>query len=129
MGEAENRETVERFWASLEGEDYEGAAAHLHDDLVEDWPQSGERINGPANWLEVVRNHPTFPSIRPRRHEGRDDLWVSECVFDYGGEGESQPYHVCAIQRLRDGKIASIVEYFGAPFEAADWRADWVERR
>lgn len=123
-----NRETVERYWEALARKDFEEAAAFLDDGFVEDWPQSGERIHGPENWLSMVRGHPTFPAVGPMRHEGREDLWVSHCHFDYGQGGESQPYEVCAVQQLRDGKIVSIVEYFGAPFEAADWRRDWVER-
>jgi hypothetical protein len=33
------------------------------------------------------------------------------------------------VQRLRDGKIVHITEYFGARFEAADWRARFVQLR
>lgn len=32
------------------------------------------------------------------------------------------------MQRVADGRILRIVEYFAAPFQAADWRADLVER-
>ncbi|HEX6262849.1 MAG TPA: nuclear transport factor 2 family protein [Actinomycetota bacterium] len=128
MAGDENQRIVERYWAALATGDFDDAAAFLSDDFVEDWPQSGERIIGPANWLEMARHHPTFPSIEPVRHEGQGDLWVSELLFDYGRGGESQPYHVCAVQHLREGRIASIVEYFAAPFEPADWRIDWVER-
>jgi hypothetical protein len=53
---------------------------------------------------------------------------VSQAHYEYPSDEGPAPYEVCAIQWLRDDRIARIVEYFAAPFEAADWRADIVER-
>jgi hypothetical protein len=60
-----NRETAEAFWEALARREFDSAAAALHPDFVEDWPQSGERIVGVPNWLRMVREHPTFPTIEP----------------------------------------------------------------
>lgn len=99
-----------------------------HDEFIEEWPQSGERIRGRDNWLAMATAHPTFPSIRPRSTEGVEDLWVTHAHFDYPTDEGAAPFEVCAVQRVREGKILSITQYFGAPFEAAEWRAGWVER-
>jgi ketosteroid isomerase-like protein len=123
----ENREAVEGYWQALENEDYEAAQAQLHGEFVEEWPQSGERIRGRVNWMRVIMEHPTRPSFRTRRIIGRDDLWVAEVLFDYAGSG-SPPYHVCAIMECRDGKIWRLTEFFGGPFDPADWRAGFAER-
>ena len=128
MGEAERREVVERFWRALQAKDLQGAAACLHDDVVEEWPQSGERIVGTKNWLAMVTRHPTFPAVTPRSTEGAGDLWVTHAHYEYPTDGEPAPYEVCAVQWVGDGKILRLTEYFAAPFEAADWRADIVER-
>jgi ketosteroid isomerase-like protein len=120
------RTTVEDFWRALERKDLQGATDYLHDRFVEDWPQSGERIRGKEHWLEMVTNHPTFPTVKLLRVRGSDDLWAAECDFDYPGtEGT---WRICALCELRDGKIAAITEYFGAPFEPAEWRSELVER-
>ena len=126
MGERENGEAVERFWRALEKEDFEAAKAELHEDVVESYPQSGERIRGADNWLSLVSSYPGFPGIRVRRIIGRDDLWVTEAEFDYSRDG-SAPWQVCEVQECRDGKIATIAAVFGAPFEAAEWRAEFVD--
>jgi len=34
----------------------------------------------------------------------------------------------CEILDLQDGKIAGTRPYFGEPFEAPEWRAQWVEK-
>jgi hypothetical protein len=120
-----NRETAVAFWASLARRDFDSASAALHGEFIEEWPQSGERIVGVRNWLRMVNEHPTFPTIQPQRTIGAADIWVSECRFDYG---DGTPWSICAVQEFRDGRIARITEYFGAPFGAADWRADIVER-
>jgi limonene-1,2-epoxide hydrolase len=120
MGEQENREAAKRFWKALENADFDAAGSELHHDMVEDYPQSGERILGVANWLELVRNYPGFPAVTIKGISGRDDLWVAEAAFDYAKDG-SPPWQVCEVMEFRDGKIANIRAYFGAPFEAAEW--------
>lgn len=119
---------IARYWDALVEQDFEAAAACLHDDFTEDWPQSRERIVGRDNWLAMVTHHPTFPSVRLRSHDGEGSMWVTEAHFDYPTDGAPAPYEVCAVQRVADGKVLRIVEYFAAPFEAAGWRRDMVER-
>ena len=92
---------------------------------MEEWPQSGERIRGPQNWLAMATAYPGFPSIVHERTVGEGDVWASHARYDYG---DGTPWQVVAIEELRDGKIARITEVFGSPFEAADWRKDIVER-
>ena len=127
MGERENREAVERFWRSVSVMDFDAAKQELHDDFVESYPQSGERIRGVDNWSSLVTNFPGFPAIEVGRIIGSEDLWVTEADFDYAKDG-TVPWRVCYVQRCRDGKIADATAYFGAPFSAAEWRAPFVER-
>jgi hypothetical protein len=124
MGD-QGRDVVLRFWQGLEHRDFDGAAFYLTEDFVEEWPQSGERIVGVPNWMGMVRNHPTFPSISHVRTVGEGDVWATHSAYDYG---DGVPWQICAIQELRDGAIARITEFFGSPFEAAEWRVDLVER-
>lgn len=128
MGHEENRKTVERYWDLLQRGELEAAMGDLHDDFVESWPQSGERIVGKDNYLQVIRNHPTFPAITVRRHVGKDDLWVTEAGLDYTRDG-SPPWETCEVAEFKEGKISHITAIFGAPFEAAEWRKQWVEQQ
>jgi hypothetical protein len=68
---------------------------------------------------------PNPPSIHVRRVLVRDGLWVLEGVNDYGGE---EVYNVVAIIELKDGKWWRDTRYYAEPFEAQEWRAQWVER-
>lgn len=118
-------DVVERFWDAIANRDFEVATGCLSDGFEQRWPQSGELIKGPADWKAMASSHPTFPRSKTVSIYGEGSLWVAELVFDYG-DG-TPPYQVAAIHRVKDGTILSTVEFFGAPFEPAEWRTGLVE--
>ena len=88
-------------------------------------PQSGELVRGRENMREFQQAYPGSPSIRVRRVLVREGLWVAEVVNDYGG---GQVSDVAMILELKDGRIWRDRRYYAEPFEAPEWRAQWVER-
>ena len=124
MGAEENRQTVERLWQLTEKQDWDAAGELLHDEFVQEWPQSGERIRGRENSMAINKNYPGFPAATVRRTLSGGDIVTSEVILDYGGK----VYHGVSIFEFRDGKIASETDFFAEPFEAPAWRSQWVER-
>jgi hypothetical protein len=108
----------------LTNPDAERAHELRHEDYVMEMPQSGERIRGRQNMREFQEAYPNPPAMRLRRLIVEGHLWIMEGVSDYGGE----IYHQIAIVELRDGKIWRETRYYAEPFEAPEWRAQWVER-
>jgi hypothetical protein len=100
-----------------------------HQEYVMEMPQSGERFRGRENMRAFQRargNHVTPPrSLRLRRVLVREGLWVVEAVIDYG---DGRVFDVVLILELRDGKMWRDRWYFAEPFEAPEWRSQWVER-
>jgi SnoaL-like protein len=97
-----------------------------HQDYVMEMPQSGERFRGRENMRAFQEAHPTPPSsIQLRRVLVKEGLWVVEAVIDYGS---GQVSDAVLILELRDGKMWRDRWYFAEPFEAPEWRAQWVER-
>jgi SnoaL-like domain len=102
------------------------------DDYVLEMPQSGERIRGREMMRRFQESYSTLsPSdpmrrIRLRRVLVREDLWVVEGIADYDDGREA--LNVVLILELRDGKMWRDRWYFAGPFEAPEWRAQWVER-
>jgi hypothetical protein len=92
-------------------------------------PQSEERFRGRENMRAFQRarsDHSTPPrSLQLRRVLVKEGLWVVEAVIDYGG---GQVFDVVLIIELKDGKMWRDRWYFAEPFEAPEWRAQWVER-
>ena len=95
-----------------------------HEDYVMEMPQSGERIRGREKMREFQEAYPKPPTMQLRRVIVRKGLWVVEIVSDYGG----RVYRPVLIIELRDGKMFRDTRYYSEPFEAPEWRAQWVER-
>ena len=125
MSEQENRDALERFRQSFfERQDIDAMADLLHDDFVEEFPQSGERIRGKDNWRELYNSYPALPTLIDYKYSLSGDLAVVEMVLEY----EGNRMNVCEIIDLQDGKFKRDRAYFAEPFEAPEWRAQWVER-
>ena len=100
------------------------------DDMVQEWPQSGERIRGKDNIRAVAMNYPsgsgTNPTARLRRVLAPGEAWVIESVIDYG---DGVPVSNVSILETNDeGKVTRQRDYFASPFEAPEWRKQWVEQ-
>jgi ketosteroid isomerase-like protein len=126
MDEQGNRAVVERIGDLYAKGDLDGLFDLYHDDVVLDWPQSGERIVGKANCINVFRNYPggqPKPTTRGIRVSG--DLAVGEAIAEYP---DGSTWYLTLIFELRDGKVARETDYFSQAFEAPEWRAQWVEK-
>jgi hypothetical protein len=122
MNEQEAHRFLADLFSSLSSEEvYE---ANHPEDYVMEMPQSGETVRGRENMRKFQEAYPNSPSIRLRRVLVRDGVWVVEAVNDYG----EQEFDVVMIIELRDGKIWRDRRYYAEPFEAPEWRAQWVER-
>jgi hypothetical protein len=58
-----------------------------------------------------------------RRIRGKGDLWITELIITYDGK----PYDTVSIMEFRADHVVRETQYFGEPFEAAAWRAQWAE--
>jgi len=116
---------IDAFVAAINARDLEALHAVFTDDLVLEWPQSGERIVGNDSRKEVYARMPTLPRIAPWRVTGSGDLWVLEAGLDYG---DGHAYLGTFVFELRDALIARGVSYWSEPFPPPEWRAPWVER-
>jgi ketosteroid isomerase-like protein len=125
MGKQGNRQTVERLIQCLNDRRIEVMDELFHEDAVMEWPQSGERIVGGDNRRGVYKSFPGLPTFSPRRLLANGDLVTLEATLDYG---EGAVFQTVFIFELREGKIAKETAYWAQPFEAPEWRAQWVER-
>jgi hypothetical protein len=96
----------------------------LHEDFVEEFPQSGERVRGKQNWRSVTENYPGLPNMKDHSYVLSGDLGVLKMTLEYDGNR----VYACLIIDFEEGKIKRTRAYFAKPFEAPEWRAQWVER-
>ena len=119
-------EIAQEVWRKLGAGDWGGARAMLADDYVQEWPQSRERIEGPDDALAINRNFPGgMPAMTFRRAHSAGDLAVLEVELRYA---DGSRYQGVSVIQVHDGKVVKEVDYFAQPFEAPQWRAQWVKR-
>jgi hypothetical protein len=93
------------------------------DDAVLEFPQSGERFDGVANFKEWRRQYPaTKVDFDVRRVRGAADVWVVELRVRY--DGGPQLFGVEILEFLGD-KVARETIYVMDAFEAPEWRSAW----
>ena len=113
------------------------------ENIVVEYPQSGERIKGRENNLAVLVNYPSPPQATIKAIRGAEDRWVltpSWTPLRITGTGDhyvvesqitypnGEVWSSVDMFELKNGKVVKVTEYFAAPFPSAEWRAKWVER-
>jgi ketosteroid isomerase-like protein len=121
MNDQATRTALARHWSDINDQD----VVHeiYHDDVVVEFPQSGERIQGRANLRAMREVYPSPLTFTIKRIRGGGDLWVIEGVITYDGK----PMTSVTIMEFRDGNVAHETIYFGEPWDPPGWRAQWVE--
>jgi hypothetical protein len=143
MATADKRELIERFMKALSERRFGDAVEFFSEDIVQEWPQSGERIKGVKNVLAVMANYPEMPSVNLKRVHGSEDQWVLTPTWTplrITGTGDTYTVELrihypngevwsgVSILEFRNDKVSRQTEYFAAPFPAAEWRSRWVEK-
>ena len=144
MSPQSSRQVVDRFVKGMIDRDLDIQAEVCAPDMIDEYPQSGERVRGWANIRAVAENYPGgLPEGRADRVVGSEDKWVlgpSFTLLRIEGTGDvytvlakaqypdGSTWHAMAIVEVASGKIAKVTWVFGAPFEPPPWRARWVER-
>ncbi len=114
-------EKVQRYF-EYAGADVDRAHEIYHDDAILEFPQSGERFVGVANFQEWRSVYPASVDLEIRRIRGRDDLWVAEILARYDGG----PWNFgVSIHEFRGEKIVHETIYVNEGWEAPEWRSRW----
>ena len=127
MSNQEIRAILDRYWEATVAQNLEKVHEFYHDDVVIEFPQSGERIRGKQNIYELRSHYPTKTSYKVLRVRGEGDLWITEVIVTYDNDKGDTIYGV-AIMEFRNDKVAHETLYFAYPFKPPEWRYKWVER-
>ncbi|MFE2155852.1 nuclear transport factor 2 family protein [Streptomyces lavendulae] len=124
---------VAHLWERIEARDWDGVAALIAEDAVIEWPVSGERIVGRANFVAVLRDEGEDPeddertlgAVEVLRILADGDLVVTEVEIPE----DHVVYRAVSLWTVRDGEIVGAREYWTSPGQdpAPRWRAVYVE--
>ncbi len=117
---------VEEYWQLMMTNDFRSVGSILSDDFVLEWPQSNERIRGRDNYATMNEEYPAHGrwQFTVNRIVGNE----SEAVSDVSVTDGVQHARAITFFRIRDQKIAKIVEFWPEAFSARDDRKHLVEK-
>ena len=124
MNNQELRLIMDQYWEATLAHDLVKVHEFYHDDVMVEFPQSGELIRGKHNIYQLRVHYPAKVTFEIMRVRGEGNLWITELIITYDG----RPVNVVGIMQFRDGKIAHETHYYADPFEPPEWRSEWVER-
>jgi ketosteroid isomerase-like protein len=125
---------VVAVWDHIQARDWAGLRGLLADDLVVEWPSSGERMTSADAFVDVQREYPEGWSIQVQQvgalggHDGPGDVTVvSEVQVPHVDVGV---FAAVSFWVVRDGLVRSAREYWVgcAAEEPPAWRLPHVER-
>jgi SnoaL-like domain len=123
MDEEAVRATLQRYFDASAAGDEDAAHEIYRADAVLEFPQSGERFEGVANFLPWRRDYPASEiGVRIDRVRGGGDVWVVELGISYDG-GPWQ--HGVDILEFDGALVTRETVYVTEGWEAPGWRAGW----
>jgi hypothetical protein len=99
---------LDRHWAASASGDLETEHNLYDDNVLCEYPQSGEKIRGRRNLQALRGHHPGKPS-------------------GFSIRRKDKPFQTVSIMQFRNGKVIHETQYFAEPFAAPTWRSVWVE--
>jgi hypothetical protein len=98
------------------------------DDVILEYPQSGERFVGRDRIMEMNLSYEgstgTAPTAKLRRVLKPGKAWVIESTIDYG---DGTPVSAISLIEFDGDKVVRQTDYFANPFPAPDWRKPYRE--
>jgi hypothetical protein len=81
MNNREIRATLDRHWEAAVVLDLDGGHEIYHDNVVVEFPQSGERILGKQNIYELRAHYLPKLTFKILRVRGEGNIWVTEYII------------------------------------------------
>jgi hypothetical protein len=125
MKEKQILDALNAHWRASAAGDVNAEHDIYDDDVICDYPQSGERIVGRNNLQALRSHHPGKPSgFNVKRILGKGNLWITEYTIIYQERSAS----TISIMEFRNGNVVHETQYFADSFEAPAWRGQWVQK-
>jgi len=119
-------ELVQEFYRRMNSNDFQAAAELLSEDYILEWPQSGERIRGRANFVAVNVEYPAYGSWRFTVN--RIVASATEVVSDVSITDGMQAARAITFHTVQAGLIIKQVEFWPENYPAPENRRHLVER-
>ena len=114
-----------RHWSHTGGPNEHRASELYHEDVVLEFPQSGEWFRGRDTITAWRSVYPARLQFEPRSVRGEGDTWIAEGQIRYDG---GVPMLFVKAVTFRDGLVAHETIYITEPFPAPESRTAYAEQ-
>jgi ketosteroid isomerase-like protein len=117
--------TVRALFERMEARDWEGARATLHDELVVEWPHSGERFSSAEAFIGMQRAYPEGWHIEVSRVVEDPPIVIAEIRVTQA----EAVFHCVGVYEVPGERIARGTEYWvkAGSEEPPAWRRRFTE--
>jgi len=115
----DHRRLIISFWADVAAQNAENLAARFAPGAYVLWPNTGERFTA-EEFITVNCRYPGGWNAAVERVAGAGDEMVS--VARVWSKTDNVSFHAVSFFAFRDGKIASLEEYWGEDGTPPAWR-------
>jgi ketosteroid isomerase-like protein len=119
MSDDQIADTVRQAFRAFNERRFDDFSGYMAEDVVEEYPQSGERLEGRDRQRRMHESCPEPPTFTIRRIRHAADLVVVEADETYP---DGSVWQDTWIFELIGGAVAQMTGYFGEPFAAPEWR-------
>jgi hypothetical protein len=110
MDNQEIRAVLDHYWEATVARDIDRSHKIYNDDVIVEFPQSGERISGKRNIYELRAHYPSKLSFKILRVRGEGNLWISELLLPMMGVQSMQyPSWSSGMARLHVKRITLVI--------------------
>lgn len=141
------KELMIRWLEMIQSGDFSEAAEIVDENIVAEWPQSGERVVGLMNLTAIMENYPggALGTVMEtaRIEESPTERYMITPMFTTvkaAGSGnmawgsvltrypDGTDWYIVMFAETRGGKVIRNDAFFAPVYDAPEWRAQWVER-
>lgn len=112
---------IEKYWKATLAQDANTMRTFFHKDAIINWHNTKEHFNV-DDFLRANCEYPGKWDGEIERTEHAGDLLIT--VTHVFSTEQSLSFHVTSFIKIKEGKIASIDEYWGDDGSAPQWRID-----
>lgn len=122
MPAGDPKTVAQRWWTLNDERNFSGAAALCRPGCVIDWPLSNERFVTAGDWAAAMEHYPGAwrCTVETLMAEGERVMTIAKVADATTAVTAISLFHI------RDGLITELVEYWPDPYDAPEWRAQWV---
>lgn len=115
---------VREYWDKISAQQWDAAQNLLHPRFIAEWPQSRERFDNPADYIQMNREYPGTHRVEVVHVIAQSDR-AAATVYIHAQDTGQKTFATSWFE-FKDGKIVRLTEFWAEPYAAPEARSRWA---